>query len=58
MEMHGALLALCEGNPPATGGLPTQMASYAWDVDVIFVASLDLLDHLIEEATGVGGHLY
>ena len=27
METHSALLALCEGNPPFTGGFPSQRAS-------------------------------
>ena len=29
IEIHSTLLALCEGNPPVTGGFPSQMASNA-----------------------------
>ena len=35
-----ALLAFSEGNPPVTGGFPSQRASKA-DFDVSFVASLN-----------------
>ena len=35
METVSALLALCEGNPPVTGGFPSQWASNA-SCDVFF----------------------
>ena len=41
MEMLSALLALCEGNPPVTGGFPSQ-----WPVMRILVSFLGVLDKL------------
>ena len=42
MEMLSALLALCEGNPPVTGGFPSQRASNV-KLHVLFPVSLTKL---------------
>ena len=42
MEMISALLALCEGNPPVTGGFPSQRA-VMWSFDVFFDVRLSKL---------------
>ena len=34
METFSALLALCEGNPPVTGGFPSQRPVMMWSFDV------------------------
>ena len=41
MAMLSALLALCEGNPPVTGGFPSQRASDDVFVDVSLNKSLN-----------------
>ena len=38
METFSALLALCEGNPPVTGGFPSQRP-VTWSFDVLFDVS-------------------
>ena len=35
MEIFSELLALCEGNPPVTGGFPSQRP-VTWSFDIIF----------------------
>ena len=40
METFSALLALCEGNPPVTGGFPSQRP-VTWSFDVSFDLSLN-----------------
>ena len=40
MELFSALLALCEGNPPVTGGFPSQR-SVARNFDVFFEQTVE-----------------
>ena len=42
MERFSMLLALCEGNPPVTGGFPLQV-QVAWSVDIFLDVHLNQL---------------
>ena len=44
MKTLSALLALCEGNPPITGGFPPHKWSVIQNFDIAFAVSLNKLD--------------
>ena len=47
MGTFSALLALCEGNPPITGGFPSQ-GPVTWGFDVFFDLQLKKVNQTIE----------
>ena len=55
METLSVLLALCEGNPTATGGFPSQRASNE-GFDYFFVASLNKRVNKQWNAVGLRRH--
>ena len=47
MEILSALLALCWGNPPVTGGCPSQRTSRVFLERLIFIAGIPILERMI-----------